>query len=146
MGALHGASGVFFAISWFLFADGLIFARDDNKPFEFMMWLPGILCVVSLVLMLMVNPDHIAGSPSDDFMSSGFDDSEAQKAKILFFISSVLSLAGVSIAIWKMSDTYNTAGATWPGVALLMQCVSMMASAGLLFRAGKKSSDEFGFS
>ena len=146
MGALHGAAGVFFAMSWFLFADGFIFARDDGKPFEFMMWLPGILTLVALFMMLLVNPEHISGSPGDDFFSSGFDDASAQKAKIIFFLSNVFSLAGISIAIWKMSDTYNTSGATWPGVALMLQCVSMMVAMGLLFWAGKKPSDEFGFS
>ena len=145
MGKLHGAAGVFFALSWFLFADGLIFARDDGVPYVFLMWLPGILCMVSLVLILLVNPDKIAGS-GDDYFSTGFSDAEEQKAKILFFLASFVAVSGISIAIWKMSDTYNTAGATYPGVALLLQCVSMIIAMALLFKAGKGPSDAFGFS
>lgn len=145
MGTLHGVAGVFFAMSWFVFADGLISARQDGKPYEFMMWLPGLLSVLSLFLILMVNPDQVMGSPSDDFMGTGFDNGDEQRAKVLFFVAAVFALAGVSVSIWKMSDTYNKSEATWPGVALLMQCVAMMASSGFLFKAGAKSSDQTGF-
>ena len=146
MGLLHGFSGATFAMSWFLFADGATFAAEAQKKFVFVMWLPGLLCCVMIVLMGLVNVKALQESNDDDAAMFGgggpTDDGDGIRARVFFFIAATFGLAGMSIAIWKMADTYNTSSDSWPGVALLLQTLCMMVSSGLLVAARMRRPQE----
>jgi hypothetical protein len=140
MGLLHISSGAAFALSWFLFIDGAIFAHRGGPAFEyqFVEWLPGVLNLVAMVLCGFVNIDAFkeGGGESAMMMGGGGDDEKRNvAARSVFFMAVCVSLAGLSIAVWMLSTRYSGAGGAWPGIALLLQCCGMMSSGGLLMAA-----------
>ena len=78
-------------------------------------------------------------------MTGLFEQEDSKKAKVIFFFASFLGLAGLSVAIWKLADTYNDSSNTWPGMALLIQCICLMTSAANLFYAqAQRKEDSLG--
>jgi hypothetical protein len=141
------AAGATFAVAWFIFFDGLTIAGRDSNPYNFTMFLPGVLCVLSAVIFIFVDPKSIAGDDDDGLMGGIGDESEKNKNKITFFLASFFSLAGMGIAVWKMVTNYKEPGQSWPGVALLLQVVAFIAVNILVFvgRLRNSQSDEIGF-
>ncbi len=150
MTILHALAGSCFSLSWFLFADGLAKANeitDASKHFTFVMWLPGLLCMIMIALMALVDISALQGASDDSNMMMGgyTDESTNQKARVLFFVAATFGLAGMSVAIWKMADTYNSSDDSWPGVALLLQVIVMMATCAFLVGARTKKTSDDGF-
>lgn len=133
-------AGAAFSCAWFAFFDGLTIASRDGLPYEFQMWLPGILCLMATVVFMFADPKDIQGE--EDFMGGMTDETKQNRAKIIFFMASVLCLAGLSVAIWKLSDTYPNAGTSWPGVALLLQSLLMLIMNGLILAGRAQSNDD----
>lgn len=139
-GGFYISAGAFFAIAWFVFFDGLTFASRYSLPYTFPMWLPGIFGVLATIVFLFANPRDIQGE--DDWGMGGVADEDSQnRAKLIFFLGAVLCLAGLSVAIWKLTDTYPNSGTSWPGVALLLQSLALMTMNGLI-TAGRAQKDE----
>lgn len=138
----HGISGILFALAWFVFFDGLIIAKNSPHHYEFVQWLPGILCLLGFFIMMFVQPSAL----SSDDSGGGFDGDDTNKHKSLFFFGCLFCLASLSVSIWQMSATYNTSGGSveWPGVALLGNSVLLMASACAFFMARYHKQDDFG--
>lgn len=143
MGGFHAASGAFFAIAWFLFGDGAYSAGlMAGTSYKFVEWLPGLLCIVAMVLFAFVDTEQLQQSGNGIY--GGFSTPEDQmRQKILFFFASIVALAGVTVAIWMLAQNYNTSDKSWPGVALLLQSFALIASAGLLVGSKiKRSTDD----
>lgn len=138
-GVLYASAGVIFAVAWFIFFDGLTFAARYNLPYAFPMWLPGILSIVASIIFMFANPKDIQGE--DDFMGGMTDDDAQNRAKLIFFLGSVLCLAGLGVAIWKLTDTYPNSGTSWPGAALVLQSIFLIGFNGLVI-AGRAQPDE----
>lgn len=144
MGGLHAASGACFAIAWFIFADGAFSAgQGSGKQYKFVEWLPGLLCVVALILFTFVDVSQFQQS-GGGLMGGMATPEEQMRAKMMFFFAAIVGLAGVTVAIWMWAQNYNDSSMSWPGAALLLQCVMLLSSAGLLVGTKvKQSSDGF---
>lgn len=140
-GPLYTAAGVCFSAAWFLFFDGFTFASRYDLPYEFPMWLPGVFCLVATLVFFFADPKAL--QEEEDFMGGMGDSDQQNKAKMIFFTGSVLCLGGMSVAIWKLTDTYKNSGTSWPGVALLLQTFAMMTMNGLII-AGRMQKPEEG--
>src|SRR4051812_8909341 len=100
MGVSHAVSGAIFAIAWFIFFDGFVTAKDTGEAkYQFVMWLPGLLGLLSMFVIMFVDAAALR-----DEGGGVFDSGDAPRHKSLFFFGTLLALAGLSIAIWKMSD------------------------------------------
>lgn len=140
-GPLYVAAGALFSIAWFFFFDGLTFASRYDLPYTFPMWLPGILCLVGTIVFLFADPKDVQGE--EDFLGGMTDESKQNRAKVTFFLGAVFCLAGLSVGIWKITDTYNNSGTSWPGIALLLQCLSLIGVNGLAIAARAQRSDDY---
>jgi hypothetical protein len=131
MAIMHGVAGACFTLGWFVFADGAWFAnRNTSTKYEFVECLPGIFCLLAMIMLMFVNHTAIQG-PSDDGFGFGGGESapeDVMRHKILFFISTLVFLAGLTVAIWMQAAKYKHSDNWWPGLALILQCVALMAS------------------
>mmetsp|Transcript_74732 Transcript_74732/g.86768 ORF Transcript_74732/g.86768 Transcript_74732/m.86768 type:complete len:146 (+) Transcript_74732:33-470(+) len=137
--AFYAAAGAVFAAAWFVFFDGLTFAARDDLPYAFPMWLPGIFCLVACIVFMLASPKDVQGE--EDFMGGMTDDDAQNRAKVIFFLGSVFCIAGLGVAIWKLTDTYPNSGSSWPGAALVVQSILLIASNGLII-AGRAQPNE----
>lgn len=131
MGVLHAAAGALFAIAWFVFADGAWWSKNrTSTTFEFVECLPGILCVVALLMMLAVNMDAIQGGGDGDMFGGGGSvmPEDTMRHKVLFFFGALVFLSGLTVAVWLQAAKYKNSDNWWPGLALLLQCLAMMGS------------------
>lgn len=138
--ALFRFAGALFAASVFVFADGCIDARKSPHRYDFSMWLPQITGICAVFLLLFVNPQLVA-----DGHSEYGEASDVQKAKSLFFMGVLLCFASVGTALWKLIDCYSSAPSAWPGVALVVQSLLIVACNAVMFYARSISSDEMDF-
>jgi len=144
MGALHAASGACFAIAWFIFADGAYSAgQSAETQYKFVEWLPGLLCIVAIILFTFVDVTQFQQG-GGGLMGGMATPEEQMRAKMLFFFAAIVGLAGVTVAIWMWAQNYNDSSKSWPGAALLLQCVMLLTSGGLLVGTKmQKPSDGF---
>lgn len=140
-GPFYVGAGALFSVAWFIFFDGMTFASRYDLPYEFAMWLPGILGVLAMVVFLFADPKDIQGE--EDFMGGMVDEAKQNRAKIIFFLGAVFCLAGLSVGIWKITDTYNNSGTSWPGVALLLQTISLIGVNGLMIAGRAQKEDGY---
>ena len=144
MGLWHVGSGAVFAIGWFIFFDGLAIAKkpSHDHPYQFVAWLPGILSCLAMFMFSFIDAKALRGDDDMDMFGGGGDQSAEFRSKIIFFFASFIGLAGISVGVWQLSAEY-TGKDTWPGIALVLQCVAILTSCGLLFMARfQKKEDE----
>lgn len=148
---LFGLAGASCAIAWFVFFDGLTFAERDGLPYNFVMWLPGIFSLLATFVFMFADPRDLSSDDSADMMmmgggGGGSSDEKANKARIIFFLGACLSLAALSVAIWKITDTYSSSSESWPGVALILQSLALALMNGLILGGrGYRGEDEMSF-
>lgn len=143
----HGIAGAFFSVAWFFFFDGMTLAKEitpGDYSYKFVMWLPGILGVLAMIMMTFVDARMLMNQDQEDlgplFGGGGGDSENAeQRSKITFFFAATIALAGVSISVWQMSDTYKKE--PWPGLALLFQTLCLIMSSGVIFVTRGKARD-----
>ena len=136
MSALFAASGAIFAASWFVFFDGFVIASRGGfvdgdtstyfhaEPFNFLMFLPGLLALLALAVLACVKPEHIVNDESDESIEliggggafGGDEESAVIRSKVLFCISFVIFFTGLGLGVWKLIDPY-TQGTTTVSVA-----------------------------
>jgi hypothetical protein len=134
MGVFHAAAGALFTIGWFIFADGAAEANKTEKDkYEFVECLPGILCMVAMVMMLVVSIESISdngGGDGDMFGGGGgaTDADAVMRHKVLFFFAAMVFLSGLTVAVWLQAAKYKGSDNWWPGVALTLQALCFMGS------------------
>ena len=126
MSFLFAASGVSFAISWFVFFDGFVIASRegfadgdtsvyyDAEPYTFVMFVPGLLALLALCVLMCVKPEHVINQESDESVEliggggafGGEEESAVIRSKILFCISFFVFFAALGVGIWKLIDPY----------------------------------------
>ncbi|KAI8831326.1 hypothetical protein BJ741DRAFT_617318 [Chytriomyces cf. hyalinus JEL632] len=98
--AVGYSSGMLFAMGWWLFIDGVVYASTRNKDelpaVRFEDWLPGILSTLSLIIVNLIDKDSLN---ADDFSYSGSN--VACKARACAFIGITMAMGalGGSFAI-----------------------------------------------
>ncbi|KAJ3235320.1 hypothetical protein HDU78_005265 [Chytriomyces hyalinus] len=98
--AVGYSSGMLFAMGWWLFIDGVVYASTRNKDelpaVRFEDWLPGILSTISLIIVNLIDKDSLN---ADDFSYSGSN--VACKARACAFIGITMAMGalGGSFAI-----------------------------------------------
>jgi hypothetical protein len=136
------ASGVLFAVAWWLWIDAVAYSVIKNDPVQtvFGHWIPGIVSTVALLMINAVNWSDLYGL--------GFSsvDSELTRVRVWLFVSFVIAFGGIIAAVWIACANWfvneQTPFTQWPGIALILQNVFIFIS-GILYRFAKPPPEEY---
>merc|ERR1711916_248557 len=96
----------------------------------------------ALVMMNLVAPSQLSSSGS-----SMFESGTADRARIFFLIALIISFAGVIGGFWIMAANYaadsDKVKTTWPGAAIVLQQLCILAGA-LTFFFGRDEGEDVG--
>ncbi|KAI8803461.1 hypothetical protein BJ742DRAFT_908478, partial [Cladochytrium replicatum] len=127
-------SGGLFALGWWFFIDGVLFAQSRNapQPIRFEDYVPGILSTLSLVIVNLIDKDTLN---ADDFSFSG--DNVACKARAFAFVGVSMAIGAIGGALAILSLKYivpgNTGDAFYFGIAITVQNLSIFLGSMILW-------------
>eukprot|EP00163_Fabomonas_tropica_P032075 TRINITY_DN7900_c0_g1_i2.p1 TRINITY_DN7900_c0_g1~~TRINITY_DN7900_c0_g1_i2.p1 ORF type:complete len:149 (+),score=8.06 TRINITY_DN7900_c0_g1_i2:21-467(+) len=128
-------SGILFAAAWWIFIDGCVWARHNDDPQQviFAFYIPGFLSTLALFMMNVINWSEIK-------QNSSFGEGVNPRVKAWLFVAFLMSFSCIVGAVFILIDKFK--GGKWPGIALVLQNVLILASSLLLwFGRGAGSSD-----
>ena len=115
---------------------------NDTQKIGFDFYIPGLLTTGGLVMMNLVTPSQLSSSGS-----SMFESGTADRARIFFLIALIISFAGVIGGFWIMAANYaadsDKVKTTWPGAAIVLQQLCILAGA-LTFFFGRDEGEDLG--
>ncbi|KAJ3074952.1 hypothetical protein HDU98_009727 [Podochytrium sp. JEL0797] len=145
--AVGYVSGFLFAMAWWLFIDGLVFASthnsDEMPAAKFEDWVPGILSTLSLIIVNLIDKDSLG---ADDFSYSG--DNVACKARACAFIGITMAMGalGGSFAILALKYLIPGLGGEdiYLGVMIALQNILIFVGSMTLWFGRNSGQDGYG--
>lgn len=106
-------------------------ARYTREDFNAIFYIFGVFGTISFIIVNSISNSHLR----DD---GGFDGSSAKAAKAFLLVGFILGFTALTASVWILISEYATGkyGATYPGVALLIQNILIFLSS-LTFKFGR---------
>ncbi|KZS96435.1 UPF0220-domain-containing protein [Sistotremastrum niveocremeum HHB9708] len=147
-------SGALFAIANWVFLDAAIYSAHAQPPPDapydtvpvhvtFLDWLPGIISMIGLLVVNLIDKDRLTGEGA--FGGSG-DSRAVWRARVILFLGFAMMAGGLAgsvcvlvlkYIIQEYPEQYN-----FYGIAAVVQNVSLMLSAVVLWLAQNASEDD----
>ncbi|KAJ3436050.1 small membrane protein-related [Anaeramoeba flamelloides] len=132
-------AGLLFGLGWWLWIDSVAYAShiDDPVPVSGAYWIPGIFGTVAVLLICITPTD------ADDDM---IDENRGKRIKAFLLFSFFVGIASILASMWILIEVYGGVKkdatdpkSSWPGIAGMLQTLSLFVSA-LLYRWCKSQS------
>lgn len=128
------ASGMLFAVGWWLVIDSAAFTKmtDEPQSLMFQFTLPNIFISVALVMLNAFKWEDLKGE--------GLSENNHSRAKLCMFLGLFVAFSSVAGSVWVLIDKYVAASAiaasSYPGIALFLSTLLIFSSA-MVMRAGR---------
>ncbi|KXZ41095.1 hypothetical protein GPECTOR_805g32 [Gonium pectorale] len=129
------AAGVLFGVAWWVWGDALAHSvAVGGASFSPLSLIPGLVATVAVGLMNCVGRGEVTGEYVDD--------AEATRARLLLFLSYLVSLGAIGGAITLLVQAAQAGKDMWVGASGVLQCCLVLASGMIcwFFHAGEESS------